>query len=487
MEVKTSPPQQPPPAANAALDAETARVFRLQQENRPRVGSTTAGERIGKLKRLHAALFARRQAIRDALYADFRKAPEEVDLTEIATVSFEIGHTVKHLKRWMKPRKVRTPLTLLGTSSEIRYEPKGLGLIISPWNYPVDLTLGPLVGAIAAGCTAVVKPSEYTPHTARLLKEMLAELFDEGEVAVFEGDYTVAQALLKLPFDHIFFTGSPAVGKIVMRAAAEHLASVTLELGGKSPTLVDETADVEDAAAKIAFGKFTNKGQTCIAPDYVYVHERLHDDFVAALRRHIHAFYGEHAEARASTADYARIVNDRHHRRVRGLYEDALAAGATAAAGGTADPADRFIDPTLLTGVPLEARIMQEEIFGPVLPILPFQTLDEALATINGKPKPLALYIFSNDEDNIERILRQTSAGGTCVNDTLLHFLHPELPFGGVGTSGLGRGHGYATFQAFSNERPVLRQKLKNGPFKKFYPPYTDATRKLIDLLLKYF
>ncbi|MDX1548566.1 MAG: aldehyde dehydrogenase family protein [Rhodothermales bacterium] len=484
MEVR---PASPPPSNGAAApDAqEIARLVRRQKAYWPAVRRTTARERIAKLKRLRAAILDHRQALRDALYEDFRKPPEEVDLTELLTVNTEIRHAVRHLRRWMKPRRAGTPLTLVGTRSEVRYEPKGVALIIAPWNYPVDLTLGPLVGAVAAGCTAVVKPSEHTPATSRAVEHLLAEVFDAREVAVVQGDHRAAQALLEQPFDHIYFTGSPAVGKIVMRAAAEHLASVTLELGGKSPVLIDATADVEDAAHKITFGKFTNAGQTCIAPDYVLVHERVHDAFVEALGRHIRAAYGPDAPARAASAGYARIVNDRHHGRLRGLYEDALAHGAQAATGAAAGPGC-YLDPTVLTDVPAQAEVMEEEIFGPVLPVLPFATLDDAIAAVNRRPNPLALYIFSQDDDAVEHILQETTAGGTCVNDTLLHFLHPGLPFGGAGTSGIGKGHGHHAFLAFSNERPVLRQRLKRSPLKLFYPPYTDRTRRLIDLLLKY-
>jgi len=484
-----TPTASPPPSTKsfaAAIEAEITRVFALQQANRQRLRDTTAKERIEKLRRLRTVLHDHRQGFHEAMYADFHKSAEEVDLTEIATVSIEIRHAMKHLKQWMKPKKVRTPLVLLGTSSEIRYEPKGVALIISPWNYPIDLTLGPLVGAIAAGCPAMLKPSEYTPHTTRLLKNMLASLFDENEVALFEGDAAVSQALLQHPFDHIFFTGSPAVGKIVMRAAAEHLSSITLELGGKSPTIVDETADVDEAAAKIAYGKLANAGQTCIAPDYVYVHERLHDDFVVALGREVKALYGNQPDARATNDDLAHIVNDKHFERLQNLRADALAAGATAPLGGIGTPAARFLDPTFLTNVPLDTEIMREEIFGPLLPILSFHSLDEVLRTINSKPKPLALYLFSKSKANIERILNHTSAGGTCINDTLLHFIHPHLPFGGVNTSGIGQSHGHYSFLAFSNERAVLRQRFKNSLLRRFYPPYTDTKRKLIDWLLKY-
>nr|WP_243663608.1 aldehyde dehydrogenase family protein [Rhodothermus marinus] len=271
-------------------------------------------------------------------------------------------------------------------------------LILSPWNYPFTLTLAPLVTAVAAGNCVIVKPSEFAPNSARTIRRIIEEVFDPEEVAVFEGDHTVAEALLELPFDHIFFTGSPRVGRLVMEAAARHLASVTLELGGKSPAVVDETADVEQAAEKIAWGKFTNAGQTCIAPDYVLVHRSLHDALVAALREQIEAFYGPDPEAWRQSDSYARIVNDRHFERLRHLYEDALAHGAREAIGGPWVAEERFVPPTVLTHVPDEAAIMQEEIFGPLLPVQAFDHLDEALAAINRRPKPLALYVFARDD-----------------------------------------------------------------------------------------
>lgn len=487
MESRTARPGSTTNGDATDVFAEIDRVFDLQQDYQPFIRRTTAPERVRKLQRLRAKLLERRQDLRDALHADFRKAQAEVDLTELVPVLMEIKHASKHLAEWMQPKKVSTPLTLIGTSSEIRYEPKGVALIISPWNYPINLTLGPLVGAIAAGCSVILKPSEHTPHATRVMKHLLDELFDEREVAVFEGEVDVAQHLLGKPFHHIYFTGSPEVGKIVMRAAADHLASVTLELGGKSPTIVDETADIEDAARKITYGKFANKGQTCIAPDYVYVHERVHDAFVEALQENIHAFYGPNAEARASSKDYARIIHEKHHRRLEELYAEAVTQGARSRAGGTGPSRERYLDPTVLTNVPTEARIMQEEIFGPLLPVLQYRSLDDALTAINARPKPLALYIFSENAATIERVLNHTTAGGTSVNDTLLHYMHPELPFGGVNTSGIGKGYGYYGFLAFSNERPVLRQNLKRSPFQQFYPPYTKLTQKLIDLLVRYF
>ncbi len=484
METPTTLPPKATSGLAPAFLAEIKQTFRQQQAHRAVLRATSAETRKAKLKDLRNAIFARRKDFHAALAADFGKPAEEVDLAELAPTLIEIKYARKHLAGWMKPRKVKTPLPLFGTKSEIRYEPKGVGLIISPWNYPINLTLAPLVGAVSAGCPVMLKPSEYTPSAARLLKEMLADLFPEKEVALFEGDAAVAQALLKLPFNHIYFTGSPAVGKLVMKAAAEHLASVTLELGGKSPVIVDESADVATAAKGIAFGKFSNAGQICIAPDHLYVHRSLHDRLIAALREEIHSAFGDGTHP---SPDFARIVNERHHRRVQNLLERAVEAGAGVAAGGNTQPAAHYIAPTLLTDVPAKTEVMAEEIFGPLLPVLPFDTLDEVLDDVNSRPNPLALYIFSKKHKNIEKVLNGTTAGGTCINDTLLHFIHPELPFGGAGFSGIGRGNGHHGFLAFSNERGVLRQRLKHAPLQLFYPPYTPRTRKLIDLLLKYF
>ena len=308
------------------------------------------------------------------------------------------------------------------------------------------------------------------------MRDLIAELFDPREVALVEGEAATAQALLALPFDHVYFTGSPAIGKKVMAAAAEHLASVTLELGGKSPTLVDATADVAQAARTIAWGKFTNAGQTCIAPDYVLAHDAVCDDLVAALRDQIGAFYGEGATRQQASPDYARLIHDGHVRHVTGLLRDALDAGATLAAGGATDAADRFVAPTVLTDVPLGARIMQEEIFGPLLPVVRYRTLDEALAIVNARPNPLALYVFTASDTIAERVLTETTAGGTCVNDVIIHFLNHHLPFGGSGHSGLGKGHGRSGFEAFSNARAVVRRHAGAGLLAQLYPPYDRLT-----------
>lgn len=474
------------PAADVQ-EAEIARVFALQRAWQPHVRATDATTRLAKLKRLRTVLLDHREEAFAALYADFGKTPREVDLSELGPTILELHDIQKYLHRWMRPRRVRTPLWLFGSRSEIHYEPKGCALIIAPWNFPLMLSLVPLAGAIAAGCTVVLKPSELTPHTSTLLKRMLAETFEEREVAVFAGDHTMAQALLQQPFDHVYFTGSPRVGKLVMAAAAPHLTSVTLELGGKSPVVVDATADLPNAVEKIGVGKWLNAGQSCVAPDYVYVQDKVHDQFVALLKAWVENSLGATVEARQASPDYTRVINAPHYTRLTGLLDAAVAEGAQLAFGGGRHPETRYLDLTILTGVPENSPVMEEEIFGPVLPILSFSTLDEALAGINRRPKPLSLYVFTRDPNVSRRLLDETSAGGTCINDTLAHFIQPELPFGGVNHSGIGKGHGRAGFLAFTNERAVLNQRLRHGPLTWFYPPFTDRTRRLADLLLRWF
>jgi aldehyde dehydrogenase (NAD+) len=459
-------------------------VFARQQAARWRVAATSAQQRRAKLRALLDALMAHRAEAQAALAADFRKAPEEVDLTELYPVIGEIKDALRHLPRWMKPRKVPTPIGLFGSAGTIRYEPRGVVLIISPWNYPIYLTLGPLVSAVAAGNCAVLKPSEFTPHTTAFLRKLLAGLFPEEEVALVEGAAEAALALLALPFDHIFFTGSPAVGKVVMRAAAEHLASVTLELGGKSPVLVDADADLRVAARKIAWGKGLNGGQTCVAPDYVLAHAGIHDALVAELKRAFETFYGTDPEARKASPDFARIINDRHHARLADLLRDSK---GQVVFGGEQDAEARYLAPTLMTEVDPASPVMQEEIFGPILPILKVPDMEAAVAFVNARPKPLALYVFSGSRRNAEALVARTTAGGGCINDTVLHFVHTGLPTGGVNTSGFGKAHGFHGFEAFSNARGILRQRTRWSAIQHLYPPYTGFVRRMIDLTLKYF
>jgi len=466
-----------PRLVHSTLD-EIERIYDLQQRNRAAVGTTTAAQRIEKLKRLERTILDRRDEIRMAMWDDYRKPAAEVDLSEVYPVVSEARHAARHLRKWMKPKRVSTPLALLGSRSSVVYEPKGVVLIISPWNFPFNLTLGPLVSAIAAGNCVMIKPSEMTPASTACMKRILADLFDEDEVAVIEGDASVAEALLRKKFDHIFFTGSPAVGKIVMKAAAEHLTSVTLELGGKSPAIVDASANLTEAARRIAWGKFLNCGQICIAPDYALVHESVRDEFLAKLR----ASLDSHGEASAARGW---LVNDRHAARVKRLIDTAVEQGATVVMGGTGSGRD--LAPTVLADVPPDAPVMQEEIFGPILPVITYRTLDEAFAIINAREHPLVLYIFSRTKSAVSEILRRTRAGGTTVNQTLVHFYQLELPFGGVGNSGVGKSHGFHGFEAFSNPRGLLEQKLPYSAIELLYPPYKGKLKQfLIDFTVRW-
>lgn len=455
-----------------AFDAQRATAIRLRQ--------STVAERKDKIRRLRDAVMAHQADIVQAGWDDFRKPPAEVELTEILPVVAEANDALRNLKGWMKPKGVWPSRMMLGTQGWMQYEPKGRCLIVSPWNYPVNLSLGPLVSAIAAGNTAIIKPSEMTPAASRVIARIVAEVFTPDEVTVFEGDAPVAQALLELPFDHIFFTGSPAIGKVVMAAAAKHLASVTLELGGKSPTIVHHDADVALAAKNILWAKFTNNGQTCIAPDHLYVHSKVKAAFVMACLDALQSAYG--ADPRGSDC-LARVVNERHTARVQGLLEDALARGAKVLAGGQVDAGDRYIAPTLIEGIPDDARIMSEEIFGPLLPVITYDDLDEVIARINADPKPLALYVWTRDDKVSRKVLTETSSGGACVNHCVVQFLHGNLPFGGVNNSGIGSAHGHHGFKAFSHERAVVRTRIMLA--KMFFPPYTALTRRLIQIFLR--
>lgn len=420
---------------------------------------------------------ARRDEIRAAMWADFRKPPEEVDLAEIYAVVGELRHAIRNLRRWMRPSPVSSRLALFGSRNWVHYEPKGMVLVIGPWNFPFNLTLSPVVSAIAAGNCVIVKPSELTPASSSCMKRIFADLFDESEVAFLEGDASVAEQLLRKPFDHVFFTGSPAVGKIVMKAAAEHLTSVTLELGGKSPVIVDRTANLDEAAKRVAWGKFHNSGQACVAPDYVLVDESVSARFLVKLRAVI--------ESLGSQESRSMIVNDRHAARVKRLIDDAVAQGAEPVMGGVCR--GREIDVTVLTNVPQDSAIMQEEIFGPVLPVLTYRSLDEAFEIIGARGHPLVLYIFSRNRRVVRNIIRHTRAGGTAVNHTMVQFYQLALPFGGVGQSGFGKSHGFHGFAALSNARAVYDQTLRVSSIELLFPPYGHKLQqKLIDFMLRW-
>lgn len=472
---------------SSKISQEINHVFKLHKVQALRNRSSSAINRIAVLQKLLNWINSNADDIRNAIHADFKKPYPEIDITEIFVVTSEIKHAIKNLENWMKPKKVSTPLTMLGSKSYIHFESKGTALIIAPWNFPFNLAIGPLVSALAAGCTAILKPSEMTPNSSSLIKKMIEEVFDRNNVAVFEGDVDVAQMLLEKPFDHIFFTGSPAVGKIIMKAAAENLSSVTLELGGKSPALVDSKADIKDAAQKIVWGKFLNCGQTCIAPDYILVHHSLKENLLEELKNQLQKMFNPSNKEIEASKDYARIVNSKHFKRLQDLHVDAEHKGAKTYYGGLVNEEVSYFEPTILTDLSEDMDIMQEEIFGPILPVITYVDLEEAITYINLKPKPLSLYVFTNDEYTIKRVFRETSSGSAVANDCVLQFLQVELPFGGVNNSGIGKAHGHFGFLAFSNQKAVLRQRVGMTAIKPLYPPYGLASRKIIQALLKWF
>jgi aldehyde dehydrogenase (NAD+) len=425
-------------------------------------------EQLGRLK---ALLVEREADLLEALRADLGKPPTEAWATDVGIVISEVEHALHHLRRWTRPERVRTPLASQPGRSRVVREPLGVVLVIAPWNYPVQLALSPLIGAIAAGNCAVVKPSEVAPATSAALARLVPEYLDPECIAVVEGGIPETQALLEQRWDHILYTGNGRVGRIVMEAAAKHLTPVTLELGGKSPVIVDSDANVEVAARRIAWGKFLNAGQTCIAPDYVLVSRDVADTFVEQVGRAVSEFYGDDPKA---SPDYARIVNDSHFDRLVGLLAD-----GSAAVGGESDKAQRYVAPTVLRDVNPDSPVMQDEIFGPVLPVIPVADVDEAIDFVNERDKPLALYVFSKSSDAQRRVLERTSSGGVAVNATMFHVTVPGLPFGGVGASGTGAYHGKASFDTFSHRKSVLRKPARPDP-DLAYPPYTRRKEKLL-------
>lgn len=418
--------------------------------------------RIAQLGLLKKSILKYSDKIAAALWADLHKSPEEAFLTEISIVTGEIDNHIKHLKKWAQPRSVSTPIHLQPSSGKIIYEPLGCALIIAPWNYPFQLLFNPLIGAISAGCCSILKPSPETPHVADVMTEMIAEFFDPAYIAVINGGIPTNTRLLKERFDIIFFTGSTAVGKIIMKAAAEHLTPVVLELGGKSPCIVNADANLDIAAKRIALGKLINAGQTCIAPDYVFVHATVKTQFIEKLVEQFKALYGEDPQ---KSRFYPRIIHQRAYERLMGFMKE-----GNVILGGTGNASERYIAPTIIDNVTTEHAIMQEEIFGPLLPILTFKQIEEVLTYIQKNDKPLALYYFGNKSTAMD-VVEKTSAGGTCINDTLMQIVNHNLPFGGVGNSGQGRYHGHDSFLAFSHQRGIVATPTwLDLPFK--YPPF---------------
>lgn len=417
--------------------------------------------RMQALENLRQAVLQNEQDLMAALKADLNKSEFEGYASEIGVVLGEIRFALKHLKKWMKPKRVRTPITHFGAVSYVYPEPYGVTLIISPWNYPLQLTLIPLIGAIAAGNCAVLKPSELSPHTSQVLSKLVKSIFPEQYVAVVEGGVEASEALLAEKFDFIFYTGGGRVGRVVMEAAARNLTPVALELGGKSPAIVHRDANLKLAAKRIAWGKFLNAGQTCVSPDYLLVHREIKQEFIRHLQGYIEKFYGEDV---LHNGRFPRMINEHHFDRVRSFLEQGRIV-----AGGHTDKSRLTIEPTILDGVAWEDPVMQEEIFGPVLPILEYEDLPEAVRQINTLPKPLSLYLFSESGEVKQQVVGAVSFGGGCINDTVMQYVSPYLPFGGVGESGMGAYHGKGSFDAFSHQKSVLKQTTRfDLPFR--YP-----------------
>lgn len=425
--------------------------------------------RVQQLERFATMLRERERAFLDALHQDLRKSDMEAWVAEVGFLQRELRHALKQIGAWMRPEKISTPLILQPGSAAIHREPYGVVLVIGPWNFPVLLSLSPMIGAIAAGNCVLLKPSELAPAASRVIADAVTTYLDNDAVQVIEGGIPESTRLLEQRFDHIFFTGGTAVGRIVMTAAAKHLTPVTLELGGKSPCLVDKDVNMEVAVRRILMTKFTNCGQMCIAPDYILVHRDRERELLETLEKTITDFFGRDPKA---SKDLARVINARHFERLTALLDSGKIV-----IGGETDAEQRYIAPTVLTDVAPDAPVMQEEIFGPILPVLPVADLDEAIRFVNDKPKPLVLYLFTKDKVAMRRVRERTSSGDMVINDTFSYQLVPDIPFGGVGESGIGAYHGRHSFETFSHRRGVLTRSLR-GDVRKIYPPYDASALK---------
>jgi aldehyde dehydrogenase (NAD+) len=447
------------------------------RSNRWSFSKSTVKERQALLLKLKDKIVERRLDIAKALDQDFRKPAKEAELTEIHVVIDEINYVLKNLAKWMRPTSVKTPIALLGSRSKIHYEARGLSLIMSPWNYPFYLVLSPLVSAISAGCVCVLRPSEKAPATSLIIKEIVNDVFSENIVYVALGGVDVSKELLEISFDHIFFTGSTRIGKIVMEKASKYLSSVTLELGGKSPVIIDEGYDLLDAVKKIVWGKYLNAGQTCVAPDYLFVPENKKNEICSLIKKQIEANFGVSESSRFQSLDFARLIDQVSYDRLIPLMNNEKKL-----ISGECIREERFISPTVLFDITKDSPIMSEEIFGPILPIMTYKNLDEVTNFIKETGKPLALYLFSNNEKNINKILQETSSGGVLINHVLLHLANSGLPFGGVGASGMGGSHGHFGFLEFTHKRSVMTQG-KWTLTHLYFPPYG---RKISDIAFKF-
>ena len=450
------------------------KVLKGQREYFQTQATKDVSFRLIQLRKLYQWIEAHETTIEKALWEDLNKAPFEAYATEIGIVKEEIRYAMKHLRRWSAAKQVPTPITQFSSKSRIYAEPYGVVLIMSPWNYPFQLTVAPLVAAIGAGNCAVLKPSAYSPHVSKLIREMTEELFVPGYVCCVEGGRAENESLLNEKFDYIFFTGSVEVGKYVMKKASEHLTPVSLELGGKSPCIVDETANLKLAAKRIVWGKFLNAGQTCVAPDYVLVHKSVRKKLLAYMKRMTEKMYGTQP---CKNRDYPKIINEKHFERLCGYIDQRHTV-----VGGEWSRKSGKIEPTILTRVSWDSPVMQEEIFGPILPVLAYEDLDEVITQINRRPKPLALYLFTRSRRTEQKVLGQISYGGGCINDTVVHLATSHMPFGGVGESGMGSYHGKAGFDTFTHKKSVLKKALwLDLPVR--YPPYKGHLKLLKKLM----
>jgi len=432
--------------------------------------------RIDALKKLKKIIKSNELQIAEALYKDLKKPEFEAFTAEIGMVYDEINFHLKNLKKWIKPKKVKTHIAFFPAKSLIYPEPFGVVLIISPWNYPFQLLISPLVGAVSAGNCAILKPSEVSPNTSAVIEKIINNNFDSGYIYAFSGGVDVNKALLAEKFDYIFFTGSTNVGKIVMEAASKNLTPVTLELGGKSPCIIDKDANLEISAKRIAWGKYMNAFQTCVAPDYLFIHKNIKDRFIELLKKNIKEFFSDNPR---ESCDYCKIISERHFDRLIKLTKNGKILE-----GGETDRKSLYISPTIIDRLKFSDPVMQEEIFGPILPVFEFDALDDAVSYINKNPKPLALYYFSENRKNQEKVLKETSSGGGCINDVVTHVATPYLPFGGVGESGIGIYHGRKSFEAFTHYKSIMKQTTKFDMDVK-YPPYNDKKLKFVKMIYK--
>ncbi|WP_141336398.1 aldehyde dehydrogenase [Paenibacillus sp. tmac-D7] len=460
------------------LNVQSVEQMILEQKKYFYSGATKDIEfRKEQLIKLKTAIQTNEKEIIDALYKDLRKSEFEAYATEVGLVLNSISHMIKHIDKWVRPIQVKTPLQFQPGKSFIVRDPYGVVLIIGPFNYPFQLVIEPLLGAIIGGNTAIIKPSELSIHTTAIIKKIVEEIFEEKYIRIVEGEKELVQQLIHAPFDYIFFTGSIEVGKIVMRAAAERLTPISLELGGKSPVIVDETANLGIAAKRIIWGKFTNAGQSCVAPDYLFVHASIYEKFIEKLKKTIEQYYGENPQ---KSPDFGRIINERHFQRIEQVLE---ADAHLITFGGQKDISDLYMAPTLLEGVTWESKVMESEIFGPILPIMKYTDITQAIHEIRQLTKPLAAYLFSENEQAVQFFLQELPFGGGSINDTMSHVGNVYLPFGGVGSSGMNVYHGKASYESFTHPKSILKRSSKLASDLS-YPPYKEKV-KIVRKIIK--